>query len=176
VYPPGIDAAAPERAMKQYDTDGDGKIAGEELDQAPSLKAAIGNLDTNGDGAVSADEISARIEAWKESKLGRMSLHCTVTYQGRPLEGAKVVFEPEKFLGDELQPATGTTDKNGVAMISVPTSGSDDPPGVAPGLYLVRITKEGMDIPARSNTETVLGQEAAQDAAGRVEGIRFDLQ
>ena len=72
IHPPGIAAGAAAAAMKQYDTDGDGKVAGEELDKAPSLKSAIENLDTNGDGAVSGDEVAERIAEWKRSRLGRM--------------------------------------------------------------------------------------------------------
>ncbi len=36
---------------------------------------------------------------------------CRVTMGGRPLSGAIVVFEPEPFLGDVFQTATGTTDE-----------------------------------------------------------------
>jgi hypothetical protein len=50
------------------------------------------------------------------------------------------------------------------------------PPGVAPGLYRVEITKDGEDIPAKYNTDTVFGQEVAMDAKGIQEGIRFELK
>ena len=59
----------------------------------------------------------------------------------------------------------------------MPTSGSGDPPGVAPGFYRVVITKPGMDIPAKysSESDTTLGQEVAVDAVGIHKGIEFDL-
>jgi len=177
LHPPGIDAsAAGALAMKQYDTDGDGKVSGEELEKAPSLKQALGNLDLNGDGAVSASEVTARIKNWQETKLGRMTLSCTVNKGGEPLEGATVTFEPEKFLGDEIQPASGVTDPFGMVSVSVPTTGREDPPGIAPGLYLIRITKEGVDIPAKFNTETVLGQEISLDAADIQGGLVYDVE
>jgi hypothetical protein len=175
IYPPDVSASAGSAAMKQYDTDGDGKVAGEELDKAPSLKSAIENLDTNGDGAVSGSEVTERIAAWKESKLGRMSLSVTVQKGGEPLEGTKVVFEPEKFLGPDYVAATGVTDEFGIATLSIPVTDRDDPEGVPPGLYLVRITHPTEEIPAKYNTETTLGEEASLDAIALQIGVTYDV-
>ena len=52
--------AAAEMKRSRYDTNGDGKVAGEELDKAPGLKAALPRMDSNGDNAVSADEDGCR--------------------------------------------------------------------------------------------------------------------
>lgn len=161
--------------MAKYDRDGDGKVAGDELDAAPALKAALDNLDTNGDGAVDADEVTARVESWQESRIGRMSLTCRVTRRGQSLEGATITFEPESYLGEEIQAAVGETDAGGMAVPSIPDA---DPPGIAPGLYLVRISlkKNGQEmIPPKYNSETTLGQEASQDAFGMEQGVVFDL-
>jgi hypothetical protein len=180
VFPPNIDAAAAgAEAIKQFDTDHDGKISGEELDKCPGLKAAIDNIDRSGNEEITAEKITARIKAWQDSKLGRMSLACRVTHNGEPLAGAIVKFVPEKFLGDNLKVATGKTDAHGMAMLSIPATSGDGPrlpPGVAPGFYRVEITKVGEDIPAKYNTETVFGQEVAIDAKGIQQGIKFDLK
>ena len=92
--------------MKQYDTNGDGKIAGAELDKAPSLKAALNQIDTSGSKTITAEKITARIQKWQESKVGRMNLTCRVSRkqggQDTPLDGATVTFEPEKFLGGNM--------------------------------------------------------------------------
>ena len=184
VNPPSIDAsAAGKDAVKMYDTNNDGKISGAELDKCPAIKAAIVQIDPSGKGEVTADMITARIRKWQDSKLGRMSLGCTVTRNGAPLAGATVTFVPEKFLGPAMQPATGNTGPNGMAMLSsVPANTSPtaprQPPGVAPGLYRVVVTKPGLDIPAKYSTEagTVLGQEVAMDAAGIQQGLKFDLK
>lgn len=174
VHPPGISAsAAGSGAMDQYDTDKDGIVKGEELEKAPSLKAAIKNLDANHDGGVSADEVSDRVAKWQESKVGLTSMACAVKLNNKPLSGATVTFEPEKFLGTNIKPATGTTDKNGIANLTIEVE-KGEPSGVACGLYLVRIS--GPSVPARYNTETTLGKEVALDAEGMQEAmIQFEL-
>ena len=177
LHPPAIDAsAAGTMAMEMYDTDKDGKLSGAELDKCPALKSALAQIDKSGDGTITAAKITARIKRWQDSKFGRIALSCTVLRNGQPLPDAEVQFVPEKFLGDNIKTASGKTDRNGGAIISVPTSGRDDPPGAAPGLYRVEITKAGDNIPPKYNTNTTLGQEVALDAKGIQEGIRFDLK
>ena len=177
IHPPAIDAKeAGAKAIEMFDANKDGKISGAELDKCPGLKAAIDQVDKSGKKEITADMIAARIQAWLDSKLGRMSLGIRVMHNGKPLAGAEVKFVPEKFLGDKIPAAVGKTDDNGQAMLSVPVRGSMEPPGVAPGLYRVEITKAGEDIPAKYNTETSLGQEVAMDAKGIREGIKFDLK
>jgi hypothetical protein len=177
IYPPSINAsAAGAKAIEMYDANKDGKLSGAELDKCPGLKAAVSKVDPGNEG-VTADAITNRIKAWQNSRLGRMSLACTVTRNGKGFEGAEVKFVPEKFLGDSMIVATGKTDQNGMVMISVPPSGQrEDPPGVPPGFYRVEIPKPGLNVPPKYNTETTLGQEVANDAVGIMEGIRFDLK
>ncbi len=179
ILPPAIDAsAAGKLAIEQYDTDGSGLIEGAELSAAPALKAAIENLDTDGDGGVSAEEVTARVKAWQKTGVGKMSLSCTVIRRGRPLQWATVKFVPERFLGDQIQTATGQTDEFGVAVLSVPTDPGvpGDVRGVHCGLYRVEITKADTKIPAEYNTQTTLGQEVADDCADVRRGIAFDLE
>ena len=47
--------------------------------------------------------------------------------------------------------------------------------GLSPGFYRVEITKDGETIPAKYNTETTLGAEAAGGREGN-SGLTFDLQ
>jgi hypothetical protein len=170
VKPPAIDPSAAGRmAMEQYDTNGDGAVSGQELDRAPGLKSALARLDTNGDQAVSAEEVTARIEAWQASPIGLTSFGFTLVLNGSPVEGATVVFEPEAFLGDEIKAAVATTDMFGTGGPSVPKADRPDPttpPGVAIGLYQVKISKKvgGKEtIPPQYNEQTTLGQEVAPD-------------
>jgi hypothetical protein len=178
VFPSPINAsAAGAKAIELYDANKDGKLTGAELDKCPGLRAALTKVDPANEG-VTADKITARIQEWQKSKLGRMSLACTITRNGAPFEGADVRFVPEKFLGLEESKwtAIGKSDQNGMVMLNVPSTEPNIPPGVPPGFYRVEITKAGMTVPAKYNTETVLGQEAANDAKGILEGIRFDLK
>jgi hypothetical protein len=159
-----------------FDKDGDGKLSGGELDKCPGLKAGLRRLDPANSGVVTADMIAARVAAWRASKLGRTPVRCYVSHNGQPLQGAEVKFVPEKFLGTEIKTASGVTDANGVAMISAPQSRQNDPAGVPPGFYRVEITKSGLTIPAKYNTDTVLGAEVANDAMElHIPGLRFEL-
>jgi hypothetical protein len=171
IEPPSIDAsAAGDMAIEQYDADGDGRIAGDELEKAITLKAAVARLDTDGDKAVSADEVTQRVKVWQGTRLGLLPLTVTVTLNGRPLDGATVTFEPEAFLGEEVKKAVGSTDEFGGSAPTVAKEERPDPQrtpaGVALGLYRVRISKlvNGKEmVPPKYNQETTLGQEVAPD-------------
>ena len=173
VEPLGIASNAAQKAMEMYDANRDGLLDGQELEKVPGLKAALKQVDSNGDGKISAEEIDARIAAWKESKVGRMSVSCRVRNRGKPVVGATVTFVPESFLGDNLHAASGTTDSFGTC--SLREAGEDGLPGVSPGFYRVQITKSGAKIPAKYNSETTIGQEVARDAAGIAGAIPLEL-
>ena len=167
VYPDKPDSRAGSRAIELYDSAKNGYLTANDLQKAPGLKAAMRQVDRNKDGKISADEISARIQDWADSTLGRMGVSCIVNHNGRPLAGATVKFVPESFLGGGLQASEGTTDDHGMARLSVPGSAQR---GTSPGFYRVEITKAG-EIPAKYNTNTCLGQEVASDAAGLSHGV-----
>lgn len=157
------------KAMEIYDKDADGFVAGDELDNAPALKAAIKNLDANKDGKVSEQEISDRIRAWDKMSVGLTKFSCLVTMDGTPIQGASVIFVPEEFLGDAIQQAEDVTTMVGSAVPRIPKEkrpSPDTPPGVQLGLYKVQISKkegEQEKIPAMYNSETTLGQEVSND-------------
>jgi EF hand domain-containing protein len=172
VRQPSISASkAGKLAIEQYDTNGDGKIAGEELDHAPSIKSALKRLDTDGDGAVSADEVTARIQKWQTMQTGLISISFTAMLDGVPLEGATVTFEPESFLGTDIKSAIATTDLFGTGGPSIPKDQRPDPTmpsGIQFGFYRVKISKKvgGKESIARKyNEETTLGQEVATDVS-----------
>jgi hypothetical protein len=184
VKQPSINASsAGKLAMEQYDTNGDGKVAGDELEKAPSLKAALPRLDKDGDNAVTADEVAARVNAWKEMKTAMTGVPCKVTLDGQPLVEATVTLEPEAFLGDEVKTASATTNAFGQAGPTIPKEQRPDPtlPGGAHfGLYKVRISKiaNGKEtIPPRYNTQTVLGLEVSYDEPGIMKmNVPFELK
>jgi hypothetical protein len=138
-------------AMTMYDANHDGKISGDELEKCQSLKAIAKN------GEVTAEMISGQISQWQNGGPGRVAVGVVVFHNGKPLAGASVKLMPEKFMGTDLTPVTGTTAATGGAPMSVPTSGPAEPKGGSLGFYRVEITKEGESIPAKYNTETTLG-------------------
>jgi hypothetical protein len=170
VSQPSVDPeGAAELAMEMYDTNHDGKIAGDELEKVPSLKSAMKRVDTNNDSALDAEEIAARIEHWKDMKVGLVSFGFTTTLDGAPIEDAVVTFEPETFLGEEVKLCKCTTGFTGGCGPSVPKElrpTPQTPPGAHMGFYKVKISKivNGKEtIPARYNEQTILGQEVAPD-------------
>jgi hypothetical protein len=175
--PPRVQAPeiSPSRAGRQaiedYDIDGDGVLAGEELSKTPGLKAALARLDTNNDNGLSADEVADRIDAWAKNGIGVMTFGFTVTLNGSPLSDAVATFEPEAFLGDEIKPASCTTNRYGGGSATIAKQDRPDPtwpPGMHLGFYKVKISKiaAGKEtIPAKYNDATVLGQEVAPDVS-----------
>jgi len=67
-----------------------------------------------------------------------------VTYRGKPLPDAKVVFEPEPYLGSDVLQAEGTTDTHGAAQLTIPAEYLPDKLRTKKllrcGTYKVRIT------------------------------------
>jgi hypothetical protein len=170
VTQPSIDASrAGSQAMEMYDTNHDGIVSGEELEHAPALKAAMQRLDTNGDKGVSADEVAARVAEWKRQGIGLINFSFRVTLDGSPLGGATVTFEPEAFLGTEVKPASCVTNANGDGGATIAKEDRPDPkspPGMNLALYKVKFSKmvNGKEtIPAKYNSATIVGQEAAAD-------------
>jgi hypothetical protein len=166
IYPPKIDASrAAEAAIKLYDSDGDGILSAGELERAPGLRASL--CDTNKDGRITADEIIERINKYQSDRVGLISFEVHVTLNDKPLKGATVKFIPEEFLSDWIQPGSGTTDANGLAFIGMDPSllrqDLKSMPLMHCGIYRVEITQPQTSIPARYNTNTVIGQEIAAD-------------
>jgi hypothetical protein len=156
------DSSAPSKAMELYDANHDGVLDAKELEKVPGLKAYV---DRTKSGKISADQIAARIKEWADSKAGRVSVAVRITHNGKPLPGAKVAAVPEKFLGGTIPAGEGVTSSQGMTSLASPYAKDPSVRGMAPGFYRVEITKEGEKIPAKYNTETTLGIEAALDAS-----------
>ena len=166
VKPPAYSLEAGTSAVYIYDTNGDQLLSDLELDSVPALRESLGKVDTNSDNQVSASEIDSRIQAWRDSKVAEMGVICRVTLDGIPIPDAVVQLEPEKFLGENLHPASGTTTADGQASVSMAGEHLADPqyPGVACGWYKIRVTCSTQEIPPNYNTSTTLGCEVAMDA------------
>lgn len=174
--PPAIPSDAGQQAVTKYDANGNGAIDGDELGKVPALKASLKRVDANGDGQVTPEEITARIDAWRKSRVALTRVTATVRRDGRPLSDAVVTLAPESFLGDAVKAARGTTDNSGSTHLEI--SRSPDESGVQLGFYRIEVSKQGADgqeqIPARYNAETELGVEVTRDDPSS-ERITVDL-
>jgi hypothetical protein len=116
VAPPSVDPqAAAAEAIRLYDTNTDGALDESELRACPAMHSVRNLYDGDGNGQVSEEEIARHIEGIVSSGVSMTEVQCTVTRGGRALADATVRFVPETFLGDAVQPATATTDSEGVA-------------------------------------------------------------
>lgn len=172
--PPPIDAThAGREAIAEYDTNDDGAISGDELDRCPALKAALKKFD-HGTGKITAADISERIEKWQQGRVCMSPMAVQLTLDGKPLDGATVTAEPERFLGPGVPPASGVSNAQGTAWLQV----APNKPGLFYGLYKLRVSKtvDGHEtIPARYDAHTELGFEKAPDTP-TLGGLKFALK
>jgi EF hand len=155
--------AAADRALSDYDSDGDRKLSREELKKCPGLLSALGRFDGDGDGSISGDELKSKLQEIRQDEAALVEITCTVMRDNQPLEGATVQFVPESFMGEAFKPATGVTARDGTTF---PTVAEDELPaeyrglvhGVHCGIFRVTVTHPNIDVPAKYNTQTELGR------------------
>ena len=176
VHPPAVKPQAmAQAAIAQYDSNSDQALSGDELTRCPGLKSSLLLGDANKDGKLAADEIAARLQTFLDARIGLVGLSARFTLDGQPLEGARVVLTPEKFLSAVVKPAESLTTSEGVGFFQV----SQDLPGVQPGIYRLEVYRSGADgkntIPAKYNSETTLGVDAGVDGPDVNNRVHFAL-
>jgi hypothetical protein len=142
VYVPDYDVASiSQQAIELNDKDGDGVLSEDELEQVKSLRSGMSRLDADKDGKLTVEEVAQRIQRYVDFKAGLVPVDVTLIRQGRPLAGATVTYEPEKFMGDSIPPGSGVTAAEGVTTISVAPEFLPSPrySGAKPGFYRVRV-------------------------------------
>jgi hypothetical protein len=163
---PVVDAAAAAaEAIELADKNGDGAIAKDEANAAPSLHNEFDKYDGNKDGKLDAVEIESRIASWTARGAKVVPISFYVKMDGRALEGAKVVLEPEPFMGDVLSAGESLVSASGACGPSVPQEllSKEVPVGIFCGLYRMKVTHPDKQIPAKYNEQTELGIEVAPD-------------
>jgi hypothetical protein len=167
-------SSAAKKALEAFDKNGDGLLDDAELAASPGLLVAKSAIDTNRDGKLSADEIAARVNSYRSSGIGLMSIVCSVTRDGQPLSGATVRFVPEPFLADVIQSAEGKTERDGSVELRADGMAL---PGIQLGLYRVEVSlrnsKGSETIPEKYNSRTTLGQEISGDMRETVANIKL---
>lgn len=164
-------------AMTQYDSDSNGSLSEDEVEACPGMKVAFPRIDSDGDGLITESEIAARVEYYKTAPVRVLSGGIKVTYKGKALDGARVTFDPEKFLGDDFAPCSGDTNGNGEAFLNREVDAEF--PGIYLGFYRVRVSKmvDGKEtLPKKYNEESMIGHEAAADLLNEFDVPRFDLK
>jgi hypothetical protein len=160
---PSYDPAfAASKAMELYDRNNDGKLAADELSECPALLVGLPRIDRNNDRTITAEEIQARFEAL-EQQSDIKAIDLLVTSKRRPLGGATVTFTPEPFMGDGLQPYSGTTTEQGRCEL---IGSQVDLYGLPVGYFKVHVVHEGQRIDA------IKGCEVADDSP---EGNRIEI-
>lgn len=161
-------SSAASAALAEADANKDQLLDEEELKKLPGLLAALSDVDENKDKKLSADEIRKRLELYRESNVGIMSVSCRVMMDDRPLGNASVRLIPEPFLGSGFKPASGTSEPDGT--LELKTEGYDLP-GVPCGFYRVEVSKSegGRElVPAKYRSPTTLGLEIGPAVRGEV--------
>lgn len=155
--------SAADKAIELYDSNNDNSLNEAELTRCPGIRSMVSLYDTDGNKSVDRTEIAHRLGELFKNRVGLTQLRSRVTYRGRPLSDANIVFEPESYLGDDVQTAQGTTNSNGSAQMGI---AEDQLPEnvrkmklVQYGTYKVRITHPKIQLPAKYNSETTLGYE-----------------
>lgn len=163
---PIVDAsAAASGAIKLADKDGDGAISKAEAVATPSLNMEFDKYDANKDGKIDAGEIESRIASWTVKRAKVVPISFYVKLDGRALEGAQVVMEPEPFMGGVLATAESQVSGSGACGPTVLPEllSKEIPVGMFCGLYRLKITHPDKQIPAKYNEQTELGMEVAPD-------------
>jgi hypothetical protein len=162
--------------MEMYDTDDDGSLSDTELAACPGILRHKQLYDKDGNGTISQQEIEEQISQLLASKVGVTSLRVQVRMNGRPLPGAQVKIIPEKYLGEDVKPAMGTTNDRGTATMDI--RDSDSPAseqgllGVHYGTYKLEVTHPTVSIPEKYNTKTTLGYETEKGNPNLVVELR----
>ena len=167
-------SAAAKAAIAQYDTNGDGKLDAQELQQSPPLAAMLATVkmhDPSHGDYLTADDIAGRIKSWLRSDVIVAGGSVVVLLDGKPLAGATVTFEPEPWLGPSYRTSSGTTGVSGYATMSRTLEAY---PGIYYGLYRVKISRESRrpgDHPGAVQREDRAGTRGGRRRARRGGGL-----
>lgn len=152
-------AGLSEEILAKLDANADAALDAEELKGAPGLAAGSRFIDLDKDGKITGSELEARFELYRSSRIGLRSPSFRLSYKGRPVQEADVVFVPESFLEGIVESARGVTDVEGIV---VPQADGQDVPGMRIGFYRVQIASPKTKIPAKySGVDSALGADVS---------------
>jgi hypothetical protein len=126
---------------------------------------------------LTAGDIKQCIEEWVNAPVTLVPAMPVVYLDGKTLEGASVIFDPEPFLGPSYHRHQATANAAGMADLDPELPAY--PHCLYVGLYRVRISKivDGKEsIPAKYNTQTTLGRELSSNCRDSRENLMFRLK
>lgn len=174
-FPPLRPDDVAKQVMATLDGDSNGLLTTKELKPVPALVGSASVIDNDGTQGISEAELKARVARYLDSRAALIAVECWVTVKGNPAVGVTVKFEPESFMADMIQPASGVTGNDGAALIVA----QGESFGVQPGFYKVRLSwpdESGRErLPEKFNTQTVLGEEVATDAPRMTGPVKYNL-
>jgi hypothetical protein len=132
-------AAIATGVLTEFDQNQDGQLRGAEIQKLQMLM----RHDTNQDKSLSGEELQAIVQKWIDDRAGRCDLSSRVTFDGRPLVGADVSYQPLSAFGELLPSGTGTTDQTGAATIASASDGGPPKSGMPCGFYRVVVKAAG---------------------------------
>jgi hypothetical protein len=152
--------------IDSFDADKNGSLSKEELASAPPIGSKHEWYDADRNGQISSIELRKGLDAIFDPRVGLLTFSCEVTRNGRPLPEANVLFVPMSPLENDIPPAKGVTDRQGIATVGLspedlPENSPTRVPVMRPGLYLVQVTHDQFDVPEQYNTKTTLGKEVS---------------
>lgn len=177
VKPPAINSqAAAQAAIAEFDSNGDQVLTQSEA--CIGMSSMWARYDQDADGSATADEIAARFDRWATGDTGLMNLRVEIQFRGNSLPDAHIEMTPYAFLGENVLPASGTTDSYGYAFMAIPKErlpkSQQATHGMQVGLYKVSITHPDVEIPAKYNTATELSVDLSPLEANT--GVQFKLK
>jgi hypothetical protein len=159
------------KLLMDYDKDRSGLLSAEELASVPPLNSLLKKVDSDNDGSLSREELEAHFLKVFNPKSGLIAASCRITNKGKPIGGATVHFIPADYLQLDRKTmpiASGITSPQGIAQMEIhpdylPPNAPKVRGLVRPGLYLVDVTRDGLDIPPEYNSETTCGVEVSAE-------------
>jgi hypothetical protein len=160
-------------AMNEYDTNGDGKLDATELEACPALKDALANIAKDKQSHLTEEDLTERLRQFVDSKLGGVVPRCKVIRGNQGVANVTVTLVPERFMGETIQPASGTSGPDGTVHLKI--EGADFP-GARLGYYRIEASQKDPSgkelLPARYNSSSKLGCEVHHK---KMESILIEL-
>lgn len=153
--------------IDEGDKDKNRALSTDELKSMPYVAPMAAAYDANRDHLLSEQEIADRLGSVVfDPRKALATGEFVVTRKGSPLAGAEVRLLPAPGLVDYLPIATGKSNRDGIARMTMeaehrPANAPNVAGLIRPGLYRIEVTHPSIPVPAKYNEQTTLGVEVS---------------